>query len=157
MDEIVLTKDSIVKTENNVRDKSLGVMSAFAVAWYSFCLLVFVMMVSVGEKAIINVYSAEQVEYLISTPFWVKAAQAVSTLAGLIGSVYLLLRRSSAYHWFALCLAALLVMIFDASLRGGFEIMGSSLMGISLIGFIVGIYLFWAAYSARNEGELSTT
>ena len=157
MDELVLTKDSIAKTQKTARDKSLGVMSAFAVAWYSFCLLVFIMIVSFGDKAIVNVYSAEQIEYLMSTPFWVKAAQAVSTLAGLIGSVYLLLRRSSAYYWFALCLAALLVIIFDASLRGGFEIMGSSLMGISLIGFIVGIYLFWAAHSARNEGELSAT
>lgn len=157
MDELVLTEDGIVKTETNARDKSLGVMSAFAVAWYVFCLLVFVIMLSVEEKTIFNVYSSEQIEYLISTSFWVKAAQAVSTLAGLIGSVYLLLRRSSAYYWFALCLAAFLVMIFDASLRGGFQIMGSSLMGVSLVGFIVGIYLFWAAYSARNQGDLSAT
>jgi len=132
-------------------------MSAFAIAWYSFCLLVFVMMVSMGNDALLGIYSENQIAYLISTPFWVKMANAVSILAGLIGSVYLLLRRQSAYYWFALCLVALMLMMLDASLRNGFEIMGASLMGISIIGFVVGIYLFWAAYLARDHGELNET
>jgi len=157
MGELVLTEDNVVGAENSVRDRSLGVMAAFAVAWYSFSLLVFVMLFSLGDRAVMNIYSGEQLEYLISTPFWVKAAQATSTIAGLIGSAYLLLRRSSAYYWFALCLASLLLMMCDAYLRGGYKIMGPTLMGVSLIGFVIGIYLFWAAYSARDEGELNAT
>jgi len=81
----------------------------------------------------------------------------VSVGAGLIGSAYLMLRRKSAYYWFAASLVCLLVMMLDASLRGGFDTMGASLMGISTVSFIIGIYLFWAAYSARNQGELNAT
>lgn len=155
MSELVLTEDSIVKAEGDSRDRWLGIMSAFAIAWYSFCLLIFVMMVSLGKEAMLGLYSENQIAYLIATPFWAKMANAVSILAGLIGSVYLLLRRKSSYYWFALCLVALLLMMLDASLRNGFEIMGASLLGISIIGFIVGIYLFWAAYLARDHGELT--
>lgn len=157
MDELGLTDGSVAKAELKTRDKWLGIMSAFAVAWYIFCLIVFVAMISIGNKALSGLYSDAQIVYLSATPFWVKMAHATSVLAGLIGSVYLLLRRKSAYYWFALCLVALMIMMLDASLRNGFEIMGPSLMGVSIIGIIVGIYLFWAAYLARDHGELSAS
>lgn len=156
MSELVLDEKSALGASKN-SDRWLGIMAAFAIAWYAFCLLVFVVTISMGADAVKGVYSEPQVTYLTQTPFWVKMANVVSVMAGLIGSAYLLLRRSSAYYWFALCLAALLIMILDASLRDGFEIMGPSLLGISIIGFIVGIYLFWASYLARNQGELNAT
>ena len=157
MGELVLTKDDILDAGKTTRDRWLGVMSAFAVAWYIFNLMVFVMLLSLGENSVSAVYNDAQLSYLIATPFWVNAAHAAAIGAGLIGSAYLLLRRSTAYYWFGACLAALLIMMLDASLRGGFEIMGESLTGISLISFVIGIYLFWAAYLARNGGELSAT
>lgn len=157
MSELVLTDENALKAQSNNRDRWLGIMSAFAVAWYSFCLLVFVMMLSMGEKTLLGLYSENQLTYLISTPFWVNIANAVSILAGLIGSVYLLLRRKSAYYWFTLCLGSLMLIMLDASLRDGFHIMGASLLGISIIGFIIGIYLFWAAYLARDQGDLNAT
>lgn len=156
MSELVLKKEDIIEASNS-RDKWLGVMSAFAIAWYSFCLLVFVMMVSIGNGAMLELYSDAQLAYLSTTPFWVKMANAISIMAGLTGSIYLLLRRSSAYYWFALCLFALLAMIVDVAMRGGFKIMSPTLLSVSFTGFIVGLYLFWASYSARNDGELNAT
>lgn len=157
MSELVLTEESALKAERHRRDTWLGVMASVAIAWYFFNLTVFVMTIVMSDSAILGLYEAEQIRYLIDTPFWAKMANAVSVLSGLIGSAYLLLRRKSAYYWFMLCLVSLLILLLDASLRSGFDIMGPSLLGISTISFIVGIYLFWAAYLAHDEGELSAT
>ena len=157
MTDLVLTEDLSVSNVTTRNDKWLGIMASMAVAWYIFSALVLVMMLSLNENAVLGLYSADQISYLAATPFWAKFAHVISIFSGLIGSVYLLLRRKSSYHWFASCLVALMFVKLDASLRGGFDIMGPSMMGISLTEFIIGIYLFWAAYSARNQGELSTT
>lgn len=157
MTELLLTEEFTAPVDKTPRDKWLGIMASMAVAWYVFSLMVFVMMLSLNTNSLSNIYSPEQLSYLGATPFWAKFSHVVSIFSGLIGSAYLLLRRKNAYFWFAACLGALLVLKLDASLRGGFEIMGGSLMGISLVEFIIGIYLFWAAYSAKDQGELSTT
>jgi len=157
MTNATLTEELGASAEKPAQDKWLGIMASMAVAYYIFSLMVFVMVLSLNANSISNLYNAEQLSYLSSTPFWARSAHVLSIFSGLIGSAYLLMRRKSAYYWFASCLVALLVVKLDASLREGFETMGSSMMGISLVEFIIGIYLFWAAYSARNQGELTTT
>ncbi|MEP3889684.1 MAG: hypothetical protein ABJN69_04405 [Hellea sp.] len=150
-----MTEDSVLKPGNRKRDTWLGIMASVAIAWYFFNMTVFIMTIVMSDSAILGLYEAEQITYLMETPFWAKMANAVSVLAGLIGSAYLLLRRNSAYYWFMLCLVNLLILLLDAALRGGFQIMGPSLLGVSAASFIVGIYLFWAAYLAHDGGELN--
>ncbi|WP_154813713.1 hypothetical protein [Hellea balneolensis] len=157
MTDLILTEELELPATKSPRDRWLGIMASMAVAWYIFSLMVFVAMLSLNTNSISSLYTAEQLSYLTVTPFWTKFAHVVSIFSGLIGSAYLLLRRQNAYYWFAACLVALMLIKLDASLRGGFEIMGASLMGISLTEFLIGIYLFWAAYSAKRQGELSTT
>lgn len=157
MTELLLTEDSILNAESHRRDKWLGVMACTAMAWYCFHLTIFIMTIVMSDSAILGLYEPGQITYLIETPFWAKMANSASVLTGLIGSAYLLLRRNSAYYWFVGCLVSLLLLLLDAALRNGFEIMGPSLLGVSAMSFIVGIYLFWAAYLAHNDGELSAT
>ena len=157
MSEIVLTEDSVFKAKSIARDKWLGIMASVAIAWYFFNMTVFIMTIVMTDSVILGLYETEQITYLMETPFWAKMANAVSVLTGLIGSAYLLLRRKSAYYWFMLCLVSLLILLLDAALRSGFQIMGPSLLGVSATSFIVGIYLFWAAYLAHSDGELTAT
>jgi len=157
MSEVVYAEELSPTDQRVTRDRWLGIMAAIAVAWYSFSLLVIVIMLSAEKATVFSLYTPEQLAYLAAMPFMVNVAHVVSVGAGLIGSAYLMLRRKSAYYWFAASLVCLLIMMLDASLRGGFDTMGASLMGISTVSFIIGIYLFWAAYSARNQGALNAT
>jgi hypothetical protein len=72
----------------------------------------------------------------------------------LVGSVYMLMRRKSAYHWFMYSLVGTLLVLLDSILRNGFGIMGGMETGVNIAVIIVGIFLFWAAYSAYQEGQL---
>jgi len=104
-----------------------------------------------------SVYTAEQLEYVRNTPFWANFFNSAALCAGLIGSGYILLRKATAYRWYMLSLIATLILMLDAAFRGGFNIMSSTHFGVSIIGMIIGVYLFWATYSAKNKGELRTT
>jgi len=104
-----------------------------------------------------SIYSAEQLRYVLATPIWANIFQAIALGAGLIGSVYILLRKATAYRWYMLSLIAVLAMMFDATSRSGFDIMDTTHFGVSIIGMIIGIFLFWASYNAKNKGELRTT
>ena len=104
-----------------------------------------------------SLYNAEQLSYVTNTPFWAKFFNAVSLCAGLVGSGYILLRKATAYRWYMLSLVGTLIVMLDAVYRGGFNTMSSTHFGVSIIGMIIAVYLFWASYNAKNKGELRTT
>jgi hypothetical protein len=144
------TRDQKIK----YTDGWLGILASFAVAWSMVQLLGFVIEMQYNAEALSAMYQARQVDYLMGTPFWANAAQAASVAAGLIGAVFLLLRRKRAYHWFIIATIMLLVSIIDAFLRGGFVIMGVSASGMALGAIVVNIFIFWAAYSAHKDEQL---
>jgi hypothetical protein len=101
-------------------------------------------------------YSPEQMVYIFETPFWARTGQALGVAGTLTGSVYLLLRRKAAYHWFMWSLAGTVIVLLDSALRSGFAIMGGMETGVNIAVIIVGIFLFWGAYSAHQGGQLHT-
>ncbi len=135
-------------------DGWLGILASFAVAWSFVQLLGFTFELQYDYDTLLAVYQARQVEYLMGTPFWASAAHAAGISAGLIGAVFLLLRRKTAYHWFMMAIFATLLTLADAFFRGGFTIMGPSATGMTTAGIIVNIFIFWAAYSAYKDGQL---
>jgi len=66
----------------------------------------------------------------------------------------LFLRRRLAYEFYALSIFAMLFVVFDGLLRGGFEILGAANNGVPTIVVILSIFLFWTAHSARWDGIL---
>jgi hypothetical protein len=139
------------------RNGWLGVLGACAVVWYLYGLVILVFSVQMSVETANSIYSAEQLRYVLATPIWANIFQAIALGAGLIGSVYILLRKATAYRWYMLSLIAVLAMMFDATSRSGFDIMDTTHFGVSIIGMIIGIFLFWASYNAKNKGELRTT
>lgn len=139
------------------RNSMLGVLGACALVWYLLGLvaLAFTMTMSIERAGAI--YSPEQLKYLSNTPLWAGFFNSAALCSGLIGSGYILLRKANAYKWYMLSLVSTLVIMLDAAFRGGFGIMDSTHFGVSIIGIIIGVYLFWATYIAKNKGELRTT
>ena len=139
------------------RNSWLGTLGAFALVWYLFALFALIMTFGMTVEKASSIYTAEQLQYVMNTPSWVKFFNFAALCAGLVGSGYILLRKANAYRWYMLSLISTLVLILDAASRVGFGTMPSTHFGVSLIGIIIGIYLFWATYSAKNMGELRTT
>ena len=51
-------------------------------------------------------------------------------------------------------LVGTLLTMVDSMFRGGFEILGGMMTGVNMGMIIVSIFLFWASYSAFQEGQL---
>ncbi len=137
-----------------VNDRWLGILACFAVTWGLLGLFSFVFFIGADPLVLAETYTSKQVTYITETPFWVRACQALSVLGMLTGSVYLLLRRRSAYQWFMWSLVGTLGVLADTIMRNGFRIMGGMDSGVNIGVTIVGIFMFWATYSAYQEGQL---
>ena len=144
----------VKKTVRSVDDRMLGVMAAFAVTWGLLCLIMFALSFIPDADDLARQYNPEQVAYLQATPGWVMFSKAMSAIGVLCGAVYLLLRKQSAYHWFMISLVGTLLTMVDSIFRGGFEILGGMMTGVNMGMIIVSIFLFWASYSAFQEGQL---
>lgn len=139
------------------RNSWLGVLGACALVWYLLGLAALIISLDMDAEMARSIYTSEQLDYVMNTPVWIKFFNSVALCSGLIGSGYILLRKATAYRWYMLSLISTLILILDAAFRGGFNIMSSTHFGVSIIGMIIGLYLFWATYSAKNKGELRTS
>ena len=139
------------------RNSWLGVLGACALVWYLLGLFALLSSLLMNAEMIKSLYTSEQLLYVANTPVWAKFFNSAALCAGLIGSGYILLRKANAYRWYMLSLISTLIVMLDAVYRDGFHIMSSTHFGVSTIGIIIGVYLFWATYNAKNKGELRTT
>lgn len=135
-------------------DGWLGILSAFALVWGLLNLLGLCLAMTQDAYSLSRNFSPEQVAYILDTPVWARTCHAVSVVALLIGAGYLQMRRASAYGWLMVSLFAMLGLLLDGAVRGGFELMVSITTGLNLGYMIVGVFLFWAVHSARAEGQL---
>lgn len=142
------------KPKMNMDERMLGIMSAFAVTWGILCLVMFTLSVTVDVETLTKRYNPAQVIYILSTPAWVMFAKAMTAVGLMCGSVYLLLRKQSAYTWFMISLFGTMLVMLDSVMRSGFETLGGMETGVNVGMIIVGIFLFWASYSAFQDGHL---
>jgi len=140
-----------------IRNSWLGVLGACAVVWYLLGLVAWVISLGMNAEIAHSIYSNEQLQYISQTPIWTGFFNPIALCAGLIGSGYVLLRKANAYKWYMLSLISTLALMLDTVFRGGFNIMPSTYFSVPMIGIIIGLYLFWATYIAKNKGELRTT
>ena len=135
-------------------DGWLGILSVFAIVWGLLNLVGLFLAITQNAASLEQSFSAQQVAYILDTPAWARMCHAVSVVALLAGAVYLQLRKRSAYLWLMGSLFAMLGLLLDGALRGGFELLVSITTGLNLGYMIVGVFLFWAAYSAQRDGQL---
>lgn len=158
MVDILQTTPDMAKTETakkDFTDSMLGMMGCFAVAWGLLGLASFTLGITADVDTLSRGYNPEQVAYMLETPAYVRFGHAMAAVCMLTGAVYLLLRKSSAYLWFMGALFGTLIVMLDSALRGGFYILGGMETGVNLGVTLVGIFLFWASYSALREGQLT--
>jgi hypothetical protein len=140
------------------------VMAVVALLWNLLGVMVYLWMTWLMEKimtpeALQALPDAEraameaQLAMQAVTPAWATAAFAFAVFGGLLGSVFLLLKKNLAIPFLTISLAALLVQSYYAYVvAGAFAIYGIPAVIQSLVILSIAIVLLWLANKAKANG-----
>jgi len=101
-------------------------------------------------------FNADQLALIDSTPAWLTAVFAIAVFSGLLGCIFLLLRRKLAIPLFALSLVCVLIqMIYTWFTTTTIEVFGK-VDGIvmPIIVIIIAIFLYYYSKGAKQRGWL---
>jgi hypothetical protein len=111
--------------------------------------------VTISPEALAAMPQLQQ-DFFTETPTWATAAFALGVNAGVLGSLFLLLRKAWAVPMFVLSLVSVIVQDIDAFvLRGGFSIVGVNGIIIPSMVVVIAIALLIYARSTKERGWLA--
>ncbi len=135
---------------------SFWLIGGAALIWNLFGLIVYFMQVSASPEELAAAYTAEQVDFMISTPKWATSAFAIAVNAGVLGSLFLLLRKSWAVPMFVISLIAVLIQNLNSFvLNDAMALFGSTPVIIQSAIVIIAVALIWYSRSAKENGWIS--
>jgi hypothetical protein len=127
------------------------IIGGAALVWNLIGLVIYVGHVTMSPEALAKMTEAQQ-EFFVTTPVWATAAFAIAVNAGVLGSLFLLLRKSWAVPMFALSLAAIIVQDVDAYLlRDAYGILGVNGIIIPSMVFLIAVALL--LYSRATKAK----
>lgn len=101
-------------------------------------------------------YNLEQVAHVVNTPAWAHSGYAIAVTAGVLGVLFLLLRKSWAIPMFVLSLIGALVQDLDAYvLRGALEHFDAIWLILPITVIVICVAEIWYARRAKAKGWLS--
>lgn len=102
----------------------LWIIAIASLLWNAMGAFDYVMTQSKNEAYMSN-FSPEQLSFFYNFPSWVVAAWAIAVWAGVLGSIFLLLRkRLAVWMYLASVLCMVATVIHNYALSNGMEIMG---------------------------------
>jgi len=98
------------------------------------------------DPDMVSAYRESERAIIVGRPLWATGAFAIAVFGGAIGSLLLLLRKRSAFYWFAASLLGVVVtmihtMGIDIDFGSG-EIVGIVVMPLAVAAFLVGYTKF---------------
>ena len=101
-------------------------------------------------------YTALQVAHILNTPAWAHSGYAIAVNAGVLGVIFLLLRKAWAIPMFIISLIGALVQDLDAFvLRGALEHFNPWWLVVPISVIVVCILEIWYARRAKAKGWLN--
>lgn len=101
-------------------------------------------------------YNAQQIAHVLSTPAWAHSGYAIAVNAGVLGVIFLLLRKAWAIPMFVLSLVGALVQDIDAYvLRGALEHFDKVWLIIPITVVVICVFEIWYSRRAHKRGWLS--
>jgi hypothetical protein len=131
------------------------IIGGAALVWNLIGLVFYYSHVTMTPEALAGFTDAQQ-EFFNSTPTWATSAYAIAVNAGVLGSLFLLLRKSWAVPLFALSLLGILAQNFHALLlANGLEVWGSSGIALPAIVIVIGVALLMYSRTTKDKGWLN--
>lgn len=101
-------------------------------------------------------YNALQIAHVLNTPAWAHSAYAIAVNAGVLGVIFLLLRKAWALPMFVISLAGALLQDLDAYiLRGALDHFDTIWVAIPIAVIAICIFEIWYSSKARARGWLT--
>lgn len=128
-----------------------------ALIWNLFGLIVYIGQVSATPEGLAAAnYTPEQIAFIESTPAWVTSAFAISVTAGVLGCVFLLLRKAWALPMFVVSLIAVVIQnIHSFVLENVTAVFGTTPLMIQSAVMLIAIGLVFYARRMRTKGWIS--
>jgi hypothetical protein len=131
------------------------IVGGAALIWNLIGLVAYVSTVTMSPEAMAKL-TAEQQAFYSGTPAWATAAFALAVNAGVLGSLFLLLRKAWAVPLFVLSLVAIIVQNVDAFvLRDAYSLSGINGVILPALVFIVGVALLVYSRGTKERGWLA--
>lgn len=97
---------------------------------------------------------AERALYL-DMPIWATSAFAIAVWGGLLGAIFMLLRKKWAKTLFLISLVGIIVqMVYNFFISGAMDVYGPGGMIMPILVIVIGIFLVWYCNKAIAEGWL---
>ena len=114
-------------------------------------------MTQTKNESYMSAYTPEQLSFFYGLPSWVVATWAIAVWGGVVGAVFLLLRKGVAVWVFLASLVAMLVTAFqNYVLSNGMEVMGDPFaLVFTAVIFIAALGLYWYSRAMRKRGVLT--
>ena len=131
------------------------IVGGAALIWNLIGLVFYIGHVTISPEALAAMPQAQQ-DFFTETPTWATAAFALGVNAGVLGSLFLLLRKAWAVPMFVLSLVAVVVQDIDAFvLRDGFSVVGVNGIIIPSMVVAIAIALLFYARGTKERGWLA--
>lgn len=106
-------------------------------------------------ESYMSAFTQEQLDYFYGFPAWAVSGWAIAVWIGLAGTVGLLLRRrwSVVAYWVSLAGLAL-SSIYTLVMTNGLEIMGSPATFMTVLIWVISIFLVWYSSQQAKKGIL---
>ena len=140
---------------NDKPTTTFWIIGGAALIWNLIGLVFYIGHVTISPEALAAMPQLQQ-DFFAETPTWATAAFALAANAGVLGSLFLLLRKAWAVPMFLLSLVSVIVQDVDAFvLRDGFSVVGVNGIIIPSMIVVVAIALLFYARSTKERGWLA--
>lgn len=123
-------------------------ISVMALVWHLLGSLNFVVQMIPGS---IEGYRETERLIIEVRPVWATAGFALAVFGGFIGSILLLLKKKSAFYFFALSFVGVVIAMIHA-LTTGIDFGMSEVVGIITMPIAFGLFLIWFTKRAESLG-----
>ena len=133
---------------------SFWLIGGVALVWNLFGMYIYVNQVTATVEGLAAAgYTPEQVEFMLAIPKWATSAFAIAVTTGVVGCLFLLLRKALATLLFGISLAAVLVQNFNTFvLNDALAMFGPAPAVIQAVVIIVAAALILYARVAQSRG-----
>lgn len=131
------------------------IIGAVALVWNIIGLVLYKSQVTMPPEVLATFPQAQQ-DFFNSTPAWVTGFYGLAVTAGVLGSIFFLLRKAWAYPVFILSLVGVVVMdAYSYGVQNGAQIFEPVFIGVHAFVFLVAVALVWYSRKAKADGLLS--
>jgi len=140
---------------NDKPTTTFWIIGGAALVWNLIGLVAYISSVTISPEAMAKM-TMEQQAFYSETPTWATAAFALAVNAGVLGSLFLLLRKSWAVPMFVLSLVAIIAQNIDAFiLRDAYSLSGINGVILPALIFVVAVALVIYSRGVKEQRWLN--